>query len=325
MPDYHRYVTYKPIPPGFNILDAPPDELDLYGIPQRPDAVAEASYLALWIKLFSPPNIYREPTFDFVGAGFRTTPPSSVESSLNWSGAIISRPWPKRIVSAVASWIVPKVNRPSAPALFTHSDDPKSLIWVGLDGHNGSLPKISLPQIGTFHRPDGPPDSRHFAWWYWWYHGNDKPVTKIDDFEICPGDEIVAGLWVLISNDVLFIIKNKRTHELRLFLSLQQPLGDIEPLGSSAEWVVERPAEPTNGELYPLAAYGSVDIKDCLALAADRSSGSRRTLTLADNGQMINMREAFADPYRTVYVSRAKRRRDPNGLIGVTCTFHEPM
>jgi hypothetical protein len=323
MSDHDRYETYKEIPPGYNVLDAPSSELDLFGIPQKPDAITEAPYFAFWTKLFSPPFNYRPPTFNFVGAGFGTTPPTAVESSLNWSGAIIARPGPKRIVFAGASWIAPRVSRPSAPALFTHSDDPKSLIWVGLDGHKGRLPKISLPQIGTAHRPDDcSPDERHFAWWYWWRHGENMPVTQIEEFEVRPGDEIMAGLAVLISEDVLFFIKNQRTGEFRLFLGLRQKLGDIEPLGSSAEWVVERPTDPKSGKLYPLASYCSVDLSDCFALAADGSS--RRLLTLADRGHMIKMREAFADPYRTVYVSRAKRRLDDNGSIGVTCTFHEP-
>jgi hypothetical protein len=88
--------------------------------------------------------------------------------------------------------------------------------------------------------------------------------------------------------------------------------------------VVERPTEPNTNKFYPLADYGSVDFKSCMALAADTPLGPGRLMTLADNGRMIKMREAFADPYRTVYVSRAKRRRHSDGLIGVKCTFHAP-
>jgi len=35
-----------------------------------------------------------------------------------------------RFILAVASWVVPAVSRPSAPALFTFEDAPKTLIWV---------------------------------------------------------------------------------------------------------------------------------------------------------------------------------------------------
>jgi hypothetical protein len=194
------------------------------------------------------------------------------------------------------------------------------LIWVGLGGHNGRLPKMSLPQIGTAHRPGGPPNQRHFAWWYWWYNGTKDRVTQIENFKIRPGNEILAGLQVLISKDVLFFIKNQSTGDFCSFCA-RQPRADIEPLGSSAEWVVERPTDPDSLKPYPLAAYDSVDFKYCLAVAADRPLASGHLTTLADNGVIIKMREAFANPYRTVYVSRAKQRRDPDGSIGVTCTF----
>ena len=137
--------------------------------------------------------------------------------------------------------------------------------------------------------------------------------------------EVLAGLAVLPSEDVLFFIKNQSTGQFRSFLAKRHKLGDIEPLGSSVEWVVERPTEPTSGKFYPLVAYSPpVDFKDCLAVAADRPCGpGRRLMTLADNGRMIKMREAFGNPYRTFYVSRA-RRDDSDGSIGITCTFNEP-
>jgi len=328
------YETYEEVPAGYDLFNARPEELDRYGIPQRPDAVAEPSLFKFWTKLVSPPFLAKRPTFSSIDPDpdARTEPtermvePSrggTLESSLNWSGAVVSAPWPKRIVLAVAGWTAPMVGRPSADALFTEANIPKSLVWVGLDGHNGRLPKISLPQIGTGHWPDGQPP--HFAFWGWWRHSSKNRVKRIDDFDVRAGHEVLAGLAVLISEDVLFFIKNQRTGEFRSFLAKRQPLRDIEPLGSSVEWVVERPTAPISHKFYPLAAYcPSVDFKYCMALAADRPLAPGRLMTLADNGRMIKMREAFANPYRTVHVSRAKRRHDPDGSIGVTCSFHEP-
>jgi Peptidase A4 family len=333
MPDNDRHETYEEVPGAYNLLDAPPEILDRYGIPQKPDPVAEPSLYAFWKKLVSPPFSATRPTFGNAESVFRiersesTVEPSrggTLESSLNWSGALLSPPRPRRFVLATAGWIAPKVSAPSAEALFTDSNVPKSLVWVGLDGHNARLPKTSLPQIGTAHwLLDGQP--QHFAWYGWWRHSKNDPVTRIDGFTIDASDEILAGLAVLISEDVLFFIKNQRTGEFRSFLVKRQPLGDIEPLGSSAEWVVERPTAPSSRKFFPLADYGQVDFKYCMAVAADRPlAPGRRVVTLANNGRMIKMREAFANPYRTAYVSRAKRRRDQDGSIGVTCTFHGP-
>jgi hypothetical protein len=255
----------------------------------------------------------------------------TIQSSLNWSGAIISPQWPKRFILATAGWKAPTVRQASMPPLYTHPGDSKVLVWVGLDGHNGRLPRISLPQIGTAHFSDG----THFAWWDWWSNPPKKPIpnlpskhaiTKIEDFEVLPEHEILAGLTVLISQDVLFFIKNQHTGQFRSFLA-KQPSGTLQ-LGSSAEWVVERPTEPNSSDFHALADYGTVNFKHCMAVAADGPvTPARRLMTFADNGRMMKMREIFQpspDRCCVTYVSRAKRRRDKDGSIGVSCTFHDP-
>jgi hypothetical protein len=349
MSENSRYSFYEVVPDDYDLLGAPSDQLDRYGIPQKPDADAEPSLFEFWKRLVSRPFSAKQPTFSSTYPPSRTelrsftlhssrrgsmreagVVPSrgTLESSLNWSGALISPPSTKRIVLASAGWIAPNVRTPKAKARFRHSDDSKSLVWVGIDGHNGRLPTISLPQIGTAHWPGGQP--QHFAWWDWWRKSSPedaitepiKAITKIDHFPINAGDEVLAGLVVMPSEDIQFFIKNQSTGEFRSFLA--KPLPNIEPTGSSVEWVVERPTHPTSGKFHLLADYGSVDFKYCMALAADRPLAPGRLMTLADNGRMIKMREAFEKPYRTFYVSRAKRRRDPGGSIGVTCTFNEP-
>jgi hypothetical protein len=327
-----RCGLYEVVPTDFNLLDASPAVLDRYGIPQKPDVITEPELFAFWTELVSQPFSAKQPTFDDID------PPSAggaLQSMLNWSGALISTPWPQRFVFAAAGWNVPDVRPPSASALDTHADDPKSLLWVGLDGRNGTLPNISLPQIGTGHWPNRAP--KHFAWWDWWHNTpSDEATTKspappkpqaitlIDNLPINKGNKILAGLAVQVSGDVLYFIKNQSTGEFRSFL-VRQPPGDIEPLGSSVEWVLERPTDPGSGDLFPLPEYDPVDFRYCLARAADRPVGSGRLMTLADNALMIEMRESFANPERTVIVSRAEPRQDPDGSAGVTCTFQQPI
>lgn len=324
--DSHGF--YEVVPDGFDLLGATPDKLDLYGIPQRPDPETEPQLLAFWTRLVSGKFKARRPTFSSIEQPLLG---GAQESMLNWSGGLISAPWPKRLVFVSAGWHAPGVRPPSAHALFTPSNDSKSLLWVGLDGHNGLLPNISLPQIGTGHWPNRKP--QHFAWWDWWRNSPaeavkapNKAITLIDNLPINTGDEILAGLAVLVSEDVLCFIKNHTTGEFRSFLAKRQPLGDIEPLGSTVEWVMERPTDPASGKLFPLPDYDTVNFKYCLARAADGPLGPGRLMTLADNALMIQMRAAFADPYRTVIVSRAttRKEKDPNDPIGVTCTFQSP-
>ncbi|MBR0827549.1 hypothetical protein JQ596_18650 [Bradyrhizobium manausense] len=327
MSENAHYSLYKEVPEGFNLLTASRDELDAYGIPRRPDADAEPSLFEFWKTLVSSPFSAKRPTFRDIHPPSLGSP---LQSMLNWSGALVSTPWPKRFFFAAAGWTAPNVSLPSGH--FTHSDDPKSLLWVGLDGHNGMLPKTSLPQIGTGHWPNGKP--AHFAWWDWWRnppeqeeltkHSPKQVITMIDNLAIDAGDKILAGLAVLASEDVLYFIKNQSTGEFRSFLAKRQPLGDIRQLGSSVEWVMERPTDPDSGKLFPLPAYEPVNFRYCLARAADGSDVPGRVMTLADNALLMQMRETLADPYSTVYVSHAALRKDPDGSIGVTCTFHDP-
>jgi hypothetical protein len=361
MGEDNRYGFYEKAPEGYNLLGAEREELDRYGIPPKPDANAEPRLFDFWTKLVSPPFHARRPTFQsmyrpahkerqpqpepqpgqhmfILDTLMRESPRDgeyfwsrggTLQSSLNWSGAIISPDWPRRFILATAGWIAPKVRPAPAEAMYT-SRESKVLVWVGLDGYNGRLPKISLPQIGTAHWPDG--RYPHFAWWDWWRNPKktttEQPrrnaITMIKDFDVETGHEILAGLAVLVSHDILYFIKNQSTGQFRSFLAKQQPLGDIEPLGSSVEWVVERPTEPNSGDFHTLADYGSVDFKYCMAVAADGPvAPGRRLMTLADNGRMMKMRETFQKPYRVAHVSRANRRHDRDGSIGVTCTFHD--
>ena len=342
----NKYSLYdEVVPEGYDLLGADRNELERYGIPPRPDADTEPRLRDFWNKLVSPPFHAKRPTFgppypeprpdgylfhtlmreNLRDCEYFLSRGGTVQSSLNWSGAIISPPWPKRFILATARWKAPTVLEASKTKrpIHAHPDAPKVLIWVGLDGYNGRLPGISLPQIGTAHASDG----THFAWWDWWSNPRKKDpqhkhaIKKIEEFDVQPEDEILAGLRVLTSQDVLFFIKNQRTGQFRSFLG--KPPCDILQIGSSAEWVVERPTEPNTLNFHALADYGSVDFDCCMAVAADGPEGpGRRVMTLADNGRMMKMREVF--PPRVAYVSRAERRRDDDGSIGVKCTFHAP-
>lgn len=346
MLDNYEHVTYESVPAGFNLLDASHDDLDRYGIPEKPDAVAEPRLFEFWKKLVSEPFSSRPPTFSDAetlnyasqalakGSTGRTSSPrtvperparGTVDWSSNWSGAIVYPPFPRRFLFATAGWVVPHVSAPSETALYTDANVPKAMVWVGTDGYHGMRPRISLPQIGTAHWLEGP--FQNFAWWDWWCHPSRSAVKRIDNFAIEPGDEILAGLAVLISEDIQFFIKNQTTGEFRSFLAKRHSLPHpIYQVGSSVEWVVERPTMPKSKKYFPLADYGSVDFKYCMAVAAEskRPRTTRRLMTLADNGRIIKMSEAFADPYRSAYVSSARRRDDPDGSVGVTCTFREP-
>src|SRR5215468_6620471 len=73
MSENNRYSFYQELPPGYNLVGASPDQLDCYGIPQKPDAVAEPNLFDFWIRLVSPPLSAKPPTFSSIH------PPSQTE------------------------------------------------------------------------------------------------------------------------------------------------------------------------------------------------------------------------------------------------------
>ena len=218
----NKYSLYdEVVPEGYDLLGADRNELERYGIPPRPDADTEPRLHDFWKQLVSPRFHAKQPTFgppypeprpdgylfhtlmreNLRDCDFFLSRGGTVQSSLNWSGAIISPPWPKRFILATARWKAPTVREASKTKRPIHAypDAPKVLIWVGLDGYNGRLPGISLPQIGTAHSSNG----KHFAWWDWWCNCPKKAgaephaIMKIEDFDVQPEDEILAGLRVL--------------------------------------------------------------------------------------------------------------------------------
>src|ERR1700730_7757389 len=122
-----RYDTYDVVPAGFDLLDAPRDRLDHYGIPSRPDKNDQPRLFEFWEKLVSPPFFARRPTFSSIESWKTLTKPSTarpsnprslqrtlsrggnVEWKWTWSGAVVSPPWPKRFVFATAGWVAPNV------------------------------------------------------------------------------------------------------------------------------------------------------------------------------------------------------------------------
>src|SRR4051812_5612114 len=98
MSENDRYESYEPVPAGYDPLNAHQRELDLYGIPPRPDSSTHRRLYDFWVKLVSHPFVPAcAELARFSGERARTQPPHGLESSLNWSGAVIYPPRPKRM------------------------------------------------------------------------------------------------------------------------------------------------------------------------------------------------------------------------------------
>ncbi len=93
-------------------------------------------------RLVSQPFSAKQPTF----GGIDPVSGGALQSMLNWSGALISTPWPQQFVFAAAGWNVPDERPPSASALVDRARMIQNRYcgWAS-HGRSGALPNISLP------------------------------------------------------------------------------------------------------------------------------------------------------------------------------------
>lgn len=325
------------IPPmGLDLLALSGNDLANYGLPARPDPVRESELFQFWARLLSPPFNFIVPQFPSKAvalprvmfhtlavrpSGRSRQAPRHVsfghkERSRNWSGAYITPSRPKLFVLIAGSWNVPTAAMPSVrPVDQTSDGEFRSSAWIGLDGYRSRYPKASLPQIGTSHhvrQESGGAVPEYGVWWQWWKKtvGVGEPENSpvpILNMPAKPGDEVMA-LMVLPSNDeVRFHFKNQNTGHYCTFL-VTAP-GSIDPIGSTAEWIFERPTEVGSSAMYPLPHCSPVVFRDCIAQSASSPvlTAPRITQTLHGNGRTIDMVERFANPHRIAVVAHAKK------------------
>lgn len=229
------------------------------------------------------------------------------ERSRNWSGAYITPKRPNRFNLIVGSWTVPDVRLPAKLPKGADVDTVfRSSTWIGLDGHRSRYPRASMPQIGTRQWVSGSGAPVREAWVQWWQHDEpQKQPIPIHNFDLKPNDVILAGMLVTSPNDVHFFMKNQRSGDY--FALKMTPPGAIRPLGSTAEWIMERSTHPITGIDY-LPDYGQTTFRYCIAQSTPGGALSIPiTQTLSKNARCIDMCEPFDGPYRSAIVSRAKK------------------
>jgi len=134
---------------------------------------------------------------------------------------------------------------------------------------------------------------------------------------VLPNHRIMANLQVLDETHVHFLIKNQTTGESYPPFKLKAPKQPgtgrrAKVSGATAEWIVERPADPATGP-YPLPAYGQVSFTDCYAIQASLPAGgvpglgTERTL---EGARLISMYQITDN--RRVKLSKPERPIRPD-------------
>lgn len=338
-----RWVHTYPLPSfGFDVLTASDRALAEHGLPARPDPrlLGGAPY-RFWKRMVGPPVQFKMPTFpqplEVRALSFAlqrhgdpalrmSGPPipgfHHRSSSRNWSGACITPIRPNRFTRITGAWRVPHPTPPRIPPSGANRLDEnyRSSTWLGLGGNRRYN---SLPQIGTSQhvKLDNGASSEEFgAWWQWWVkdrpeHHIPMPITY---FPVAAGDSILASVTVEPPGDVLFHMTNE-TKNIFVAFKVVAPEG-IETLGSSAEWIHERPTEFNSERMYPLPSCTEVVFEDCRAMSAPAPGGPETVQSLAGS-RLIRMTDMFDEPHRSALVSLPRLRSDSK----LSVVYSEPV
>ena len=350
--DLANRIHNYPLPMvGFDPLVATERELENNGLPTRPLAT-QTEALAFWTRLMSPPLRFVQPDFS---QETQTTPPlaspsttfrerivsapksqrttsnrNRFEKSRNWSGLYLKCPKPDRFQTIGAAWTVANAAVPLVAPIDPWPGRPqrnefRSSTWVGFNGYR-AYPGVTMPQIGTAQQIKfvaGQVTPKYSAWLQWWSYDQDNPILTIDNLPIDAGHEVMAGLLVVSADEVIFVIKNQATGDFA-WTRMEAP-PNSEPLGTTAEWIVECPTTP--GEFWPwrMPKLDEVNFSLCHALAGPRLIGPR-SLHLLEHARFIRLQGRFLrmpggrpDRYRSAIISVPER----TGIASATVRYRE--
>jgi hypothetical protein len=310
--------------PPFDPLTATNQVLEENGLPLRPDPRTEPQLFLFWGLMLGQPFNLVKPEFpetfevslpppadnrENLAGRRRQGTIRRLESSRNWSGAYITPERPNRFVYIAGGWQVPD---PSLPAVRPSGVDPlngeyRSSTWIGVGGHR-LISTSSLPQIGTTQFVkvvNGEITRTVRAFWEWWVKDKIYPTVNILNLEVNIGDEILASLTVKPGDKVLFHIKNQTRGMFTSFV-VKPPLDSILPLGTTAEWIMERPTFFDSPQLYPMPHYTDLIFRHCLARSQPTADGPISNQKL-DHARLIRMYDTFDGPQRKAFVSLAEK------------------
>jgi hypothetical protein len=158
---------------------------------------------------------------------------------------------------------------------------------------------------------NGVRQATYSTWMQWWARDTPANVAPLG-VKVSAGDEILCSIELDNVFSATFTLRNVSTGAEAVKASVSSPVAvppygaiptPIRVSGATAEWITERPTDPTTNVKYRLPDYGLVLFTDCHAVSAASPKGSpRRDRDLSGN-TLITMYERRVNPSRTVKVS----------------------
>lgn len=273
---------------GIDINALPPKDSLMFGLPPSP-AFGTPSF-ELWQSLATSRTAMGAesgpPLIGSLRTGYnRLGLKGHLETSRNWSGAVISSPYRSRPFDfLIGTWKVPDFRLPAQGI----ENEYACSTWIGFDGHRRN--SRSLPQLGTVQQiiKDGAGSYNKSvrAWWQWW-HPDDVNGPNYDDFSdlsVGINENIIACLFSIQNIGVLMKMANSNTGEATKSVLVPAPRPDLEPKTLDAECVLERPKRVT----YPYTNFVTPDFDPTTfrCYATLRGETTSRTM---HGGRLIRM------------------------------------
>ena len=280
-----------PIPPaGFDPLTADEQTLLRFGFPPRPLNDSESD--ERWKRFFGGMKLFIEPTFrrsDNIRNGPRLRGLlEGLETSPNWSGAVVYAPAQSTFDSINGQWNVPDPSPASVDGTHYYSS-----FWIGIDG--AGSPDVFQAGVECDAVYVGGNVQKTFTPWWEWYPENEVQITN---FPVSAGQTLACMLTVVTNTTGNVYLQNLTASLITMF-QITAPAGTV-LTGNSAEWIAERPG--INGTLSKLANYGVAEFVQCNAhttTSVNLTPTDGDNVNMTDGGQTVS--EGFAESPSNVH------------------------
>jgi hypothetical protein len=245
-------VFYQGPPSGLDLVNASDADLDSYGFPPRPDPSETVAYNA-WLRLVSTPqtrlenptvevtSIINGPAQNWSLKGTNIGNSTAVEST-NWSGVAIGT---KDTFSANKSAVYTQFVMP-AMGVDNCAYKPYYMSWwVGFDGASNG----DVLQAGTISTNC----STTYSVWYEWFESGCTstsamlPCNQTNlSLPVTAGDYLGIEVWYTTTSPNGHAYVLNFTTGKSVSVGFDQPKGTAKYVGSSVEWIAERPALVTS-------------------------------------------------------------------------------
>jgi hypothetical protein len=265
--------TFPAPPRDLDALSASDETLASYGLPPRPDRVADPAGYRSWTEAMQlrPERWNGTLTVRKAAGGSARLANESLgggaalsasnngvtnRNSLNWSGVVNQLPISSYSASQSFYWVTAQFTVPVAQQAFSSAasgnicdgDSDFAANWVGLDGFG----QADVLQGGTDSIASCKSNVHTTSYYAWaeWY-----PGAAIRQFFVNPGDDMYVEVWDTGDRNGCAFIEDKTTR-LSATYCLTAPSG-ITLKGNQAEYVLERCGGDalTANHYYPLANY----------------------------------------------------------------------